>query len=56
MMTRSMSTPRAGAATSSTPARASGMGQPQATCSCQYANAPSIPMAPWAKLKMPVVV
>ena len=35
---------------------ATGAGQPQSKRSCQYVNAASIPAAPWAKLKMPVVV
>lgn len=42
--------------TKSTTARASGAGMSRFTCSSQYENAASIPMAPWAKLKTPEVV
>ena len=58
MITTSMKTPSSGAATKSTMNRASGAGMPHASGerSCQYRNAPSMPIAPWAKLKMPVVV
>jgi hypothetical protein len=45
-----------GASTRRTVASAIGAGHPHPVSSCQYANAPSIPIAPWAKLKMPVVV
>src|SRR3954451_13484496 len=56
MMPSSSTTPMAGANTSRTSNAASTVGIPQSTCSCQYMKAPSIPMAPCAKLKMPVVV
>ena len=56
MITRSSSNPNPGARTRRTNAIASGAGQPHFTRSCQYAKAASIPAAPWAKLKTPVVV
>jgi branched-chain amino acid transport system permease protein len=56
MITASSSTPNSGASTSRTSASAIGAGQPQSNRSCPYVNANSIPAAPWAKLKMPVVV
>ena len=56
MITASSSTPNSGARMSSTTTSATGAGQPQSKRSCQYVNAASIPAAPWAKLKMPVVV
>ena len=56
MMTRSNARPNSGAAISSTTTRATGTGHPQPTVSCQYANAASMPAAPWAKLNTPVVV
>ena len=56
MITASSSTPKSGARINSTTMRAIGAGQPQSKRSCQYVNAKSIPAAPWAKLKMPVVV
>ena len=40
----------------STRIRARGAGQPQPHRTCQYMNAASMAMAPWAKLKMPEVV
>ncbi len=56
MITSSSSTPNSGASTSSTTTSDERAGQPQSNRSCQYTNAKSIPAAPWAKLKMPVVV
>ena len=56
MMQGMTSAPNAGASTTSTTTTASGAGQPHPTRSCQYVNAASMPMAPWAKLKMPDVV
>ncbi len=56
MMPRSMPAPNRGAITSNTMATASGVGSPHSTSSCQYVNAPSMPMAPCAKLNTPVVV
>ncbi len=56
MMTASSSTPNSGAKMNSTTNSAIGAGQFQSKRSCQYVNANSIPAAPWAKLKMPVVV
>ncbi len=55
-MTRSSRMPKAGASPNSTTTTATGVGQPQPWVSCQYANAASMPAAPWAKLKTPVVV
>ena len=51
-----MSAPSAGAATRIVRMRAIGAGTPRLTRSSQYTNAMNIPMAPWAKLKMPDVV
>ena len=56
MITASSRTPNNGARITSTTNKAMGAGQPQSKRSCQYVNAKSIPAAPWAKLKMPVVV
>ena len=56
MITASSSTPKSGASTKRMSPSASGAGQPQSNRSCQYVNANSMPAAPWAKLKMPVVV
>ena len=44
-----------GAITKMTTNRASGAGQFRLTRSSQYTKARKQPMAPWAKLKMPVV-
>ena len=55
-ITRSSRTPKRGASTSSTNTMATGDGQPHPIVICQYMNAASIPAAPWAKLKTPVVV
>src|SRR3954451_17032621 len=52
MITRSSNIPNSGASTSSTNATASTTGQCHLTVSCQYTNAASMPVAPWAKLKM----
>ena len=52
----SRNAPNSGPSTRRTTAIAIGVGQPQSNRSCQYANAPSIPIAPWAKLNTPVVV
>ncbi len=56
MMTASSRTPKRGARITRTTKSATGAGQPQSKRSCQYVNAKSIPAAPCAKLKMPVVV
>jgi len=56
MRTRSMSAPSAGAITRIVRNSAIGAGMPRLTRSSQYTNAMNIPMAPWAKLKMPEVV
>jgi hypothetical protein len=56
MMTTSMNAPNSGAAMSNTKANAIGAGHPHSKRSCQYVNAPIMPMAPCAKLKIPVVV
>ena len=53
--TRSISAPSRGASTITTTKSASGAGQCWWTRSCQYMNAISIPIAPWAMLKMPDV-
>ncbi len=52
----SKNAPNNGPRTSNTTAIDSGAGQFHSKRSCQYANAPSMPMAPCAKLKTPVVV
>ena len=54
--TRSIAAPNSGARMNSTAIRANGAGQCMCTRSCQYRKAMSMPMAPWAKLKMPDVV
>ena len=51
-----MSAPSAGAITRIVRNSAIGAGMPRLTRSSQYTNAMNIPMAPWAKLKMPEVV
>ena len=56
MSTRSTSAPNSGANTSTEMSSAGIVGTPQSTFSCQYTNAPNMPIAPWAKLKMPDVV
>ena len=56
MMTRSMIRPIAGATTSRTSASDTRLGRPHPFSNCQKAKAPTTPTAPWAKLKMPVVV
>jgi hypothetical protein len=55
-MIRSRTRPIRGATTRSTMTRAIGTGTSISTLSCQYRNAATIPTAPWAKLKTPVVV
>jgi len=54
--TRSTMAPKSGAMMNSTAMRANGAAQCMSTRSFQYRNASSMPMAPWAKLKMPEVV
>ena len=56
MITRSTTAPNSGAITRSTAARAIGAGHPRSYRSFQYTNAANMPVAPWAKLKMPEVV
>ena len=56
MIKRSRPTPRSGAATSTTRISATIVGMPWLTRSSQYTYAMNMPIAPWAKLKMPVVV
>ena len=56
MSTRSISAPINGAKTNRTTTSATGVGQPWLTESSQYMNAATMPMAPWAKLKIPDVV
>ena len=56
MSTRSMPAPNKGAMTKMQRISESGAGTPQSTRNCQYTNAMNMPMAPWAKLKMPDVV
>ncbi len=56
MRTRSMSAPSSGASTRIVRNSEIGAGMPRLTRSSQYTNAMNIPMAPWAKLKMPDVV
>ena len=56
MSTRSISAPISGANTKRTRTRASGVGKPWFTDSSQYMKAATMPIAPWAKLKMPDVV
>ena len=56
---RSSTTPTSGASTQTTRSRATTEGSsrpPSRSCSSQKVKAPSTPMAPWAKLKTPVVV
>ena len=55
MTTTYSNSPSSGATTNRMNARARGTGQPWSTRTSQYANAQNIPMAPWAKLKMPDV-
>ena len=52
---RSIARPSSGASTNSTMISASGHGTPHPAETCQYVNAMNMPMAPWAKLKMPDV-
>ena len=54
--TRSTIAPNSGARMNSTAMSANGAGQCMCTRSCQYRKARSMPMAPWAKLKIPDVV
>jgi hypothetical protein len=54
--TFSMTIPKSGANTASTSSSDGHVPQPQSTFACQYRNAATIPMAPWAKLKTPDVV
>ena len=54
--TRSTTTPSTGAATKRTMASETNSGSPHPCHSCQNRYAINIPMAPWAKLKMPVVL
>ncbi len=56
MSTRSISAPISGANTKRTRTRATGVGRPWFTDSSQYMKAATMPMAPWAKLKIPEVV
>ena len=56
MSTRSRATPMSGAMTSRQTPMAQGPAQCSCTRSCQYTNAMSIPIAPWAKLNTPLVV
>ena len=56
MTTKSRSAPNRGAITPRITARARSVGQPRLNRSSQYMNAASMPAAPWAKLKIPVVV
>ena len=55
MMPRSIASPIAGASRPRDTTRAIGVGQPQSKRSCQYANAVTMPIAPWEKLNIPVV-
>ena len=55
IITRSISNPIAGASTPSARTSATGVGIPQAKRNCQYEKATNMPIAPCAKLKMPVV-
>ena len=54
--TISMIAPSAGVSTKTVRANARNVCMPQSTCSFQKMNAPNIPIAPCAKLKMPDVV
>ena len=55
--TRSMAAPNNGAKMNTVMSSANGSwALPQSTFSCQYTNALNMPIAPWAKLKMPDVV
>jgi len=56
IISRSIARPRTGAATSSTSTSASHAGQPHPCQSCQKKKARTMPTAPWAKLKTPVVL
>ena len=51
-----MIAPMIGAATNTVSSRAMKVWMPQSTWSCQNMYARNIPIAPWAKLKMPEVV
>ena len=55
MISRSISTPMRGAATSTVSRIPTIVGSPMSTRSCQYTNARNMPMAPWAKLNTPDV-
>ena len=54
--TNSTAMARSGASTNTTAAMARRNGQCQSCHSCQYEKAATIPTAPWAKLKTPVVL
>ena len=54
--TRSINAPMSGAATNTVSIRATKVWIPQSTRNCQKTYARNMPMAPWAKLKMPEVV
>ena len=53
---RSSSNPSSGPTTRTMAAIDGTIGQSQPCVICQYTNAATIPTAPWAKLKTPVVV
>ena len=56
MIARSRPIPIRGAITSTVSGTAMSCGTPWSTASSQSTYARNIPIAPWAKLKMPVVV
>ena len=56
MSTRSMAAPMSGAATNTVSNSATRVCIPHCTWSCQNTYARNMPIAPWAKLKMPEVV
>ena len=56
MSVRSINAPMSGAATNTVSSRAMNVWMPQSTRSCQKTYARNMPIAPWAKLKMPEVV
>ena len=56
MSPRSSKAPSSGAITKIVAINAIGAGTPRLTRSSQYTNAMNMPMAPWAKLKIPDVV
>ncbi len=55
MISRSMSTPMRGAATSTVSRIPTMTGSPMSTRNSQYTKARNMPMAPWAKLNTPDV-